>query len=341
MGEALVSSRPSNGPWSSSTPIQILPNACSLVVTAKDSDSHPISNLIVKAQFNNEGGVTTTYNYVTNYRGQVYFLISAKDNKANITVTDYFSNKTRIVDQTPVSSTISLVNNTRINNTTVMQYRKNILLSSNENVCFIVSNYADVYVIGGGGSRGHSDHSSSTRGGAGGGGALNHSIGHQVQQFIPYNIILANNVYYDRQQVPKSGETSAAFGLSANGGGNGGPAMSVSWQSPEGWSVPYHVSGASGIGGIGTMRGGKGFGGYRVYDDYQDHINQSEQASYYSILPNVTGYDRNFINNIGRGGYEQQTDLPLVFGQGEDTIHTAVGSRGSGGGCVIINNMRK
>ena len=241
---------------------------CSIVVLLQDSAGGPCEN----TKINCKDG-TRWYNYTTNEAGMVLF--KCNSGAANITPNN-FINGTRTFDQDGIG-TLDIDSPVGTKILKEIKFNKNSKFYRADSGWYngwfrTIDRINNVIVVGGGGGGGSGTYGQGrSMGGGGGGGAKN---------FVSYIDISKNQIYnlyigggggagrYNNNGL--SGNTSSAFGLSANGGGGG----------------YYENINRHAIGGYGMFNGGNGGKYYAPY-----------QYSTEYITPSTDG-----INGAGGGG---------------------------------------
>ena len=264
MGEAIITSRLGHEiDTGSGGDVITLPNYTSLVVTVKDSTGRKVK--YGEAQVWLPNGAY--YSGWCNEKGQGLFFIPNGIRSVNIAGINRFKDNSNgfIADQSN-----AFINN--INTNTGMTVYANVQLKYkttgsiclyNGNYKFLNTNYADVYVIGGGGGGLRQTRMEY----GGGGGALNMAKNISINKSKLYSFIIGHggNTGYS---VAYTGGTSSAFGLSANGG-NG---------------ANYSINGAKG--GIGMYNGGEGC--YRNMTGGDQSLNyRGANSNYIGILSSI------------------------------------------------------
>lgn len=229
--------------------IPIYSDRCSVVVTVKDLDNTPITDLSVHC---NDGG--TWYNYHTNENGQCLF--TTNSGTAVVTAQNFSINGNyKWIDMTPTTSNIDAPVGTAKNFTMTMSWYNNFhatVMTSNiynkqcyeNNYKFRHYTHANAFIGGGGGHSGGNERYPGGGGGAGGVYIAN-NISINLNQNYKFYCAKGGN-WYTRNSTGsltwqgESGGSSTAFGFTATGGAGGTNA------------------GVGGEGGTGTNTGARG-----------------------------------------------------------------------------------
>lgn len=221
---------------------------CSIVVLLQDSAGGPCEN----TKINCKDG-TRWYNYTTNEAG--YALFKCNSGAANITPNN-FINGTRTFDQDGIG-TLNLDAPVGTKILKEIKFNKNSKFYRAGQAWYngqfrTVDRINNVILVGGGGGGGFGScgwGSSDSSSGGGGGGAKNFASYIDISKNQLYNLYIAKSGLggNDSNYHGTSGETTIAFGLSANGGSGG--------KSSYGES---NYSNRKGLGGIGLFNGGDG-----------------------------------------------------------------------------------
>ena len=224
---------------------------CSILVKLMDSSGGACEN----TKINCKDG-SRWYNYTTNDAG--YALFKCNSGAANITPNN-FINGIRTFDQDGIG-TLNLDAPVGTKILKEIKLNKNSKFYRDGQAWYngqfrTIDRINNVILVGGGGGGGFGScgwSSSDTISGGGGGGAKNFASYIDISKNQLYNLYIAkrglggNDSNYDGT----SGETTIAFGLSANGGSGG--------KSP--YDTSYSSSNRKGLGGIGLFNGGDGAG---------------------------------------------------------------------------------
>ena len=304
---------------------------CSIVVLLQDSAGGPCEN----TKINCKDG-TRWYNYTTNEAGMVLF--KCNSGAANITVNNWI-NGIYTFDQAAFNKNYDApVGTKRLEKLSYERlYRFNETGGSwasrsgkSYNGQFRVSNrVSNIVVVGGGGSGSHGhgggvNFSVDIAGGGGGGGAKSYLKNYEISKNQTYKVYIGCGgliTEYD-DRVGKSGESTMAFGISANGGCAG---------------VDGEFNTNPAMGGIGMYNGGNGASGGKFY--YKDYTPYHATNGINGAGGGGGGYPRSSTSSItdyeimkgginGGGGYKNNPTYTWI----QDMYLCVEGSGGGGAG---------
>ncbi len=350
MGECLIA----RGGSSIKDPLDDIPitaGYCTILATLKDSTGNICPNTQLKCK---DG--TRWYNYTTNEAGMALF--KCNSGSANFTPNNFInSNDAYAVDQLPVTINIDAVVGTKI--AKEIKFRKVNTRYNNyisKNIIFKDTEYIkNVFIVGGGGAGdggSYSDSGNYCTGGGGGGGAANFAENIPIVKEQIYSLYVGrggkSGLYNGTQNCANgnSGETTSAFGLSANGGGgaysynkgiggyglykggNGGSGCSMSFKKVD----SYFSEAENGVFGGG---GGGGVSTDNMYEGGSSFINIFSQTSYYTTGGNAgLEYSNGRNGRTGYGGGGGGGDMRSWISVSSSRI--ANYSSGGFGGCGRI-----
>lgn len=223
--------------------ISVSGDYCSIVVLLQDSAGGPCEN----TKINCKDG-TRWYNYTTNEAGMVLF--KCNSGAANISANNWI-NGIYTFDQAAVNKNYDAPVGTKrletLNFGKVTHFNRITSGWYNNGQFRGIDYIKNLVLVGGGGGGANANTNGDNRGldywggGGGGGGALNYSSNISIVKNQKYNFYIGKGGVGGQMNGAQStsGETTSAFGLSANGGGGGN----------------RH---AGGIGGYGLYKGGNG-----------------------------------------------------------------------------------
>ena len=319
MGEAIIA----RGQTSAKNVLDDIPATagyCTILAILKDSGGNICPNTQLKCK---DG--SRWYNYTTNEQGMALF--KCNSGSANFTPNNFIdSNDYYAVDQLPVTINVDAVVDTKfIKEIKFGKVNTRYNNHVSKNVVFRDTEYLkNVFIVGGGGAGGSGSWSNSKSywtGGGGGGGAVNFAENLPIVKGQVYNLYVGrggkSGNYSGTQNCAESssGETTSAFGLSANGGGGA-------------------TKSSKGIGGYGIYKGGNGGNGYEV--------SRGNTVRTFSRAENGTfgaggGGGVSCDNEMNKGGYSfininHQTGYYETGGAGRSTLNGFNGKAAYGGG---------